>query len=556
MVLRNIKTLSIRIFFTTSCLLLLAGAGGCITSHKARVFAVVNGENISEDDLAYALNIEHRKENLAQTGKLDLDEYLKKLINDRLFIQESRRMDLEHTPEVQEALKAYIVRESVTRLYDDEIRKKVSVTDDDILKEYRKDYEKYEIGFIELSSEDAAKKALEQLKKGGNFKELAQKISEHKSKKDGGELTLPRRALSPQLLEVVSKLKPSEFSDVVGMNKKYYLIRLISRKEAPAEDLGKVRDGIKRNITKLREKERGDEYLKELRKAAPVKINKDLLASVKIDGDKKEMEKWAKDKNVVAGVYDYVLTVSDVVAAAGQENHGAVPDKKPDSGKIKEEIVNSWIDFKVVDHEALRRRYDEQPDLREMINNYRDQLLKRTFFKKVIAPEIVITDKILKDYYAGHKKDYLKPTLYRIQQITVKTKEEAEDVVNSLRNGADFAWLAKTKSIDSVADNGGDAGWFAKEGLPENVREIIVKLKDGETSPALEVDSQYRILQLVTRSAEQVEDFDTVKDVVTKAYFDSQVKDLYDKYIEQLKQGSKIKIMEDAVREFERKFKK
>jgi len=51
------------------------------------------------------------------------------------------------------------------------------------------------------------------------------------------------------------------------------------------------------------------------------------------------------------------------------------------------------------------------------------------------------------DYYARHKEDFAKPYWYKIQQITVNTMEDAQDISNSLKSGASFSWLAKRRSL-------------------------------------------------------------------------------------------------------------
>ncbi len=178
------------------CLLVLVG--GCASlQQKENVLAVVNGEPITERDLKYSLEIAHRREDLSSAGALNLSQFIQKLIDDRLIIQEARRMGAEDYPEVQQALQAYILRESVVRLHDEEIVRKVTVTEEDIKNYYKKNYERLSLGIIEVDSEENAQEILEQLKKGADFKELARKYSTHPSQKDGGEVILRRNSLSP-----------------------------------------------------------------------------------------------------------------------------------------------------------------------------------------------------------------------------------------------------------------------------------------------------------------------------------------------------------------------
>jgi parvulin-like peptidyl-prolyl isomerase len=520
--------------------------GGCASLlQKETVLAVVDGEPITEGDLKYSLTIAHRREDLSSAGTLKLSQYVQKLIADRLIIDEARRMGIDQYPEIQQAIQAYILRESVVRLHDEEIMQKVSVTEKDIVDFYKKNYEQVILGLIEVESKEKAEEILEQLKKGANFKELAQKYSTHSSKKDGGEIVFKRNSLSTYIVEAVSNLKPDEFSDVIKMMNKYYIVKLIGRKDAPDEELERQRRNIERAIRKLKEKERSDEYLKFLRERAAIKIDREPLSAINLSGGSEEIEKWSKDKRTLVEINGSVLTVGDFVTMAIPYNR-----------KSNEDILNSWIDRKIVDQEALSRHYENSPDLSKMIYRYENQLLKNTFVKKVIIPRIVISDNTLEDYHSSHQKSFINPAQFKIQQITVKTMDEAQEVLNNLQNGADFSWLAKRRSIDFAASKGGDAGWVTKAELPAPVMEIIDSFKIGDISPIIKIDSLYRIVRLEGKTEEGVKAFNEVKDAVYSAYFNEQINTTLDKYVNQLKADAQIKIYDGEIRTLEEKLQK
>ena len=526
------------------CFLLFVG--GCASLlQKEKVLAVVDGEPITEGDLKYSLSISHRKEDLSSAGTLNLSQYVQKLIDDRLIFDEARRMGIDQYPEIQQAIQAYILRESVVSLRDEEIMQKMSVTEKDIVDYYKKNYEQIVLGLIEVESKEKAGETLEQLKKGGNFKELAQKYSTHPSKKDGGEIVLKRNSLSTYIEEAVFQLKPDEISDVIKIMDKYYIVKLISRKEAPDEELERERRNIERAVRKLKEKERSDEYLKFLRERTTIKIDRELLSAINLSGGSEETEKWSKDKRPLVEINSSVLTVGDFVVIAA-----------PNTRKSNEDILNSWINYKIIDHEALSRHYENSPDLKKMIYRYENQLLKNTFVKKVIIPRIVISDKILEEYYSSHQNSFINPAQFRIQQITVKTMDEAQDILNNLQNGAVFSWLAKRRSVDSAASKGGDAGWVTKAELPAPVKENIDSFKIGDVSPIIKIDSLYRIVRLEAKTEEGFKEFNEVKDAVYKAWFNEQLNTLLDKYVNQLKTDAQIKIYDEEVRALEEKLQR
>lgn len=539
----------IKVYFLCSLLLALSSLPafhGCASvSQKEAVLAVVDNEPITEGDLRYSLGIAHRREDLSSAGTLNLSEYVRKLVDDRLIINEARGAGMDKYPEMQQAVEAYVLRESVVRLHDEEVVRKVSVTEEEIRNYYKKNYEKFRLDLIELKSEKEAEEVSRLLHEGGNFEELARKYSLQSSQKDSGEIVLTRRAVLPEFEKVISALHPEEVSDVVKVGDRWYIVKLLGREEATEKEFQHVKGSIERSVRKQKEQERGDEYLKFLRERAAIKTDGELLSQIKLDGEPKELEKLKKDRRTLAAVDGAVLTVGDLVETAGSS-----------FSKSPENIVNNWIDCKVVDHEALGRHYEKGPDLKKMVRRYEDQLLKSTFIKRIIMPRVVVTDEVLKEYYSKNQGSFLKPVRFKIQQITVRSMDEAREILNNLQGGADFAWVARKKSIDAAAPKGGEAGWFRKEELPKSFSEIVDTLNTGDLSPIVKLDSSYGIFRVQERTAEEPEAFDKVKDAVFRACVSEQVNNLLDKYVNQLKTGARIKVYNDEIRKIEGKFKR
>ena len=537
---KNIRGVLLTVYFV-----LLVSIWGCAgLQKKAIVLAVVDGEPVSEDDLEYSLQIAHRREDLSSAGMLNISEYVQKLIDDRLIVQEARRMGMDQQPETLKAGNAFLLRESVTRLHEEEILQKASVDEHEIVSNYKKDYEQFITGIIELTTREKAVKILEQLKSENNFNELAREYSTHASGKEGGEVVFTPLSMSPSIRELVYNLKPGEMSDITEADGKYYIVKLIQRQEAPIEELEGVRERIRKAIRSRKEKERSEEYLKTLRKEGDITINHELLSSIKLDSGLSEREKWGGDKRLLVEGHGLTLTAEDFVSMM-----------PPVVSKPNEDLLNTWIDRKLVDREALNRNYEATPDMKEKVQRYKNQLLRRTFIKRVIIPGIQLSADIMEDYYLKHQEDYLKTVRFRIQRITVKTEEEAGDVLNNLKNGADFTWMAKKRSIDSEAPKGGVLGWKTKGQMSEPLQEIIATLEPGDISPILNVDSLYRIIRLQEKTAEEIETFDKVKASVYRAVYSEEFNKIYNKYIDKLREEAQIEVNDRAVRAFEKKFK-
>lgn len=533
---------------------LLVFSWGCasLTSllKRGKVLVVVEGIPITEEDLMYTLQIAHRREDFSSAGVLDLMQYVQKLIDDRLIIEEAYRMGLDQDPEIQEARRAYILRESVVRLYDEEIAKKARFRKDDIRDYYKRNYEQIHIKLMEVEAEKEAEEILKQLQEGANFEQLAKRYSIHASREEGGDIgTIKFGSLDLAIKEAISELRPGEVSGIVQAKSKYYVVKLEERKEAPEEEFEEVKKQIEKKLRKEREKGRSDEYLRYLRSKASIKIHNDVLSAIKIE----EPGKWLRDSRPVVEVNGAILTAGEF-----SERFQAALSRRDviANEKLKEDIINSWIDRKLVDDKAISRHYEREPDLNRIIRRYKDQIIKKIFCQKVIIPKITLSEETLKDYYLKHQESFLKPVQLRLRQITVKSIGDAQDIVNQLRNGADFAWLAKRHSIDSTAPKGGVIGWLTRQELPEPLKEIVDTLKVGDVSPIVKMDSTYRIVRLDTKTQEEVQEFDSIKDAVRAACLRARYDTLFKEYTDKLRLGAQIRVDEDAIRTLEKKLRR
>lgn len=523
----------------------VAALWGCATVPKqVNVIATVDGEAVTIKDLEYSLEIAHRKEDLSSARELDINHYIQKLINDRLIVQEARRMGMENYPEVRQKIDAYILREAVTRLYNDEILQKVSLVEEDARERYRHDYELFTLGVIVSASEQDAAAAMKRLKGGEDFLEVARDRSVDYSK-DEGQKILKRKEMGLSFEKVVPDLRPGEISDIIEPgNKFFYIVKLLKRQEAPEEEFEQVKRQIMKEIEKERIERRSNEYLAELRSKADIQIDREILNALVFD-EEQGQHKWVQDKRVLAKVNDNVITAGEFAAMLS-----------PTNVKQREKLLGNWIDIKVVDDEALSRKYETEPKMKEMIGRYSNQVLKSTFVNKILFPGIEISEEDVEDYYARHKGDFVKPFRFRIQQITLKTMEDAQDVLDSLKGGASFSWVAKRKSQDTYAEKGGAAGWKMKGELPEQVADIIDTLEPGEISPVIAVDNLFMVIRLQEKSEKEFQDLSSVTPMIQNILFTEKSGKLYNEYIDRLKIDSQIIINDETVGQFEKIFRK
>jgi len=116
------------------------------------------------------------------------------------------------------------------------------------------------------------------------------------------------------------------------------------------------------------------------------------------------------------------------------------------------------------------------------------ELQYRGLLAQAVAADFVennqATDEEIATEYAGYVTQFEQnpPKEYKARHILVEAEADAIALITQLGEGADFAELASTHSIDSSANSGGDLGWFAAETMVQPFGEAVISMEDGEYS--------------------------------------------------------------------------
>jgi peptidyl-prolyl cis-trans isomerase C len=127
--------------------------------------------------------------------------------------------------------------------------------------------------------------------------------------------------------------------------------------------------------------------------------------------------------------------------------------------------------------------------------------------------------------------------------ILVKTEEEAKAIIDQLKGGADFATLAKEKSIDpSAAKNAGELGWFgADSGFVKEFADAALAMKKGETSTApVKTQFGYHVIRLNDEREKAKPTFTVSKDEIRASMIDEMRLQL----AKDLKEGAQLEIID------------
>ncbi len=166
----------------------------------------------------------------------------------------------------------------------------------------------------------------------------------------------------------------------------------------------------------------------------------------------------AAEKNpVVARVNGLEIRLSDV-----EEARTRLPERfrqGPLEGVFRI-LVDTLIDSKIMAAEARKQGIADDPAFKRRMAMITEQVLERMLLTRHL--ERTLTDGMLKKAYGDMVRNMGDKKEIRVRHILLKTEKEAKAVIAELDKGADFAELAKKKSIGPSKDVGGDLGYFGE----------------------------------------------------------------------------------------------
>jgi len=198
---------------------------------------------------------------------------------------------------------------------------------------------------------------------------------------------------------------------------------------------------------------------------------------------------------VVATVNGETITEADMAFAAEDLNQEL---SQMPADQRRPFLLRVLIDMKVMANAARDEQMDQDPVFQQRLGYLEDQALRRQYFGQAIAANV--TEEAVRAEYDKFVADFEPQDEIRASHILVKTKEEADEIKTELDGGADFATIAKEKSIDPGAANGGDLGFFGKGMMVAPFEEAAFALSDiGQVSDPVESQFGWHIIKLEER---------------------------------------------------------
>jgi len=222
--------------------------------------------------------------------------------------------------------------------------------------------------------------------------------------------------------------------------------------------------------------------------------------------------------------------------------------------KIREIVSNSPT---LLPLDEVKKRLEQYgQDFEKVKQEVRVGLLRNRFMEMQWQGKTDVTDDEAKKFYEQNPKQFEMPEQVRASHILIKfdgadsgadpnaakaaAKAKIEGLLKQIKEGADFAELAKTNSACPSAPGGGDLGFFPRGKTTPAFEKVAFELKVGQISDVVETEYGYHIIKVTDHQDAHAVSFEQAKaDIISQLSQEKQAKFVED-YINSLKANADI----------------
>jgi len=504
-------------------------------------------------------------------------EALNHLINVELIVKKAQEWGLDEDEEVQNRIKTatkqiqqevteksknsteqILIQNLIKQEIDDKLKK---VTGAEIAQYYEENKEEfyiqdmYSLQEIVVETEEEAKAVLKEIKGGGDFALLAQEKSGGLTAKKGGYLgyisTEGAKLFGyDNFEEITSALKVGEVSKIIKTEKGYCLLKLLEIRPAYQETLDKTKGFIERKLSRERRENAYDEWLNNLKEQSQIQI------AFNLDEISEEFLSSELPETVLVSFRGGEITL-------GEFNKAWDDPVNKNKYKTKEKLLENMLKERILVQRAQEIRLEEDENVSSQIKAAIEQIRKEeeekikintkqalidAIMKVEIYDKVKLSEEEIEEYYKENKEDFIKDEEYHMRHILVETLEEADAVLEKISGGADFAELAKEKSLCPSKEKGGDLGFITRGMTIKPFEDAGFALKVGEISEVVKTQFGYHIIKLEEISPERQKTLEESKIEIEYILLPEKQQQAFTRWLSSLKDEYNVQIKEELLR--------
>ncbi len=172
--------------------------------------------------------------------------------------------------------------------------------------------------------------------------------------------------------------------------------------------------------------------------------------------------------------------------------------------------LDNLIRAQVVAEQAVKEGLDKGGDAAYMLQLARLNVLEQAVQERYLKDRQPTEQELRAEYET--QLAAMPKTEYHARHILVATEPFAQKIIERLDKGEKFDALAKSESMDSSKNNGGDLGWFTPGRMVPEFAGAVIALKPGEyTHKPVHTQYGWHVIQLLETREVTPPPFDQVR---------------------------------------------
>ncbi len=201
-------------------------------------------------------------------------------------------------------------------------------------------------------------------------------------------------------------------------------------------------------------------------------------------------------------------------------------------------ILDYLVETLLMAEAARKSGLTEDEKFRQRVEYYRRRALRDMYFEKNVRDAITDEDvRVIYDQQIGRSKPIDE---VRVRHILLETREEAEKILEQLKQGRDFGTLAQAHSLGPSKVQGGDLGYFSRGQMVKEFEDAAFALEKGKVSDPVKTQFGWHILLVEDRRSSEVPPFEAVKDRIRAPLIQQRAQ----RIIQALKKDAKVEILD------------
>lgn len=214
-----------------------------------------------------------------------------------------------------------------------------------------------------------------------------------------------------------------------------------------------------------------------------------------------------------------------------------------DANTKRRVLIEYLVENHLFANAAKKEKLASGPDFDRRLAYWRQRALREAYFDNKVKSQI--GEGAAKALYDEKVKSIKPEEEVEARHILVAKEEDAKNLVTQIRDGADFAELAKTHSGDAGSkEKGGLLGYFGKGQMVPQFEQAAFALKAGEISDPVKSQFGWHIIKVENRRQKPPPKFEDVKDQIMGSLIHKRAQ----KVAEDLRKNAKIEYVDPKIK--------